>query len=306
MATFTDQFFLIDPYPPPPVGTQLNFVKLNLTDQNNDNDFDQFNNDSIDGSDITSSWPGDTVTINVPGVGNVTYTGVTFYLADGRRVFTPNDGQALQNGTLVSTTYVNTQGPLLVSQLGPPCFTPGTRIRTPGGAVPIEALEIGDAVMTLDNGARPVLWIGRTTIEGRGKHAPIRFEKGAIGNERALLVSPQHKILISGWQAQLYCGAESVLVPAKHLVNGGSIRPEPRDEVIYMHLLLERHEILFSEGVPSESFFPGAEQALWDRDVLADLQRRFGHLPLWRAGDSRQMARMAPRKREGRLLGHAA
>ncbi len=306
MATFTDQFFLIDPYSPPPAGTALNFANLAITDQNNDNDFDQFNNDSVDGSDITASWPGDTVTINVPGVGNVTYTGVTFYLADGRRVFTPKDGQVLQNGTLVSTTYVNNQGPLLVSQLGPPCFTPGTRIRTPRGDVPIEALKEGDTVLTLDNGAQPILWIGRTTVKGSGRHAPIRFERGAIGNARPLVVSPQHKLLISGWQAQLYCGAESVLVPARHLENGSSIRRAPVERAEYLHLLLERHEIIFSEGAPSESFFPGEQQVLWSRETLADLQARFGHLALWRGADAALMARMTLRRREGRVLGSAA
>ena len=94
MATsYTDQFFTIDPYNPPPAGTAMNFTRLTLIDQNDDDDFDRLDNDSVDGFDITSSWPGDTVTVDVPGVGFVTYTGVTFYLSDGRQVFTPNDGQ---------------------------------------------------------------------------------------------------------------------------------------------------------------------------------------------------------------------
>lgn len=53
------------------------------------------------------------------------------------------------------------------------------------------------------------------------------------------------------------------------------------DEVIYFHLLFDRHEIIFANGAPTESFFPGPEamDAL-DRDqrveseaIFPDLQR---------------------------------
>jgi len=74
-VTFTDQFFTIDPFAPPPFGTPLNFSLFDLIDQNDDGDIDQFNGDSVNGQDVTGSFPGDTVTVNVPGVGNITYTG---------------------------------------------------------------------------------------------------------------------------------------------------------------------------------------------------------------------------------------
>jgi len=201
VATYKDQFFLIDPSSPPVAGTSLNFARYTLTDANNDNDFDRFNNDLINGSDITSSYPGDTVTVNVPGVGNVTYTGTTFYLANGQTVFTPNAGQVLQNGTFVSATWVNTQGPLLVNQLGPACFCKGTLLRVPGGAVAIEALSPGDRVETMDHGAQTVRWIGRQTVGGSGDFAPVQFDAGAIGNNRPLTVSPQHRVMLAGARA---------------------------------------------------------------------------------------------------------
>ncbi|PPB82476.1 Hint domain-containing protein [Albidovulum inexpectatum] len=197
-TNYLDQFYQLDPAFPPPPGTAVAFVKLTLTDQNDDDDLDRFNGDSLDGIDITRSWPGDTVTINVPGIGNITYTGTTFYLADGRRFFTPTDGQVLRNGTFVSSTYVTTQGPLLVSQLGPPCFTAGTLIDTPAGPVPVEDLRPGDMVMTLDHGARPLHWVGRRTVAGSGKFAPITIEPGIFDNDIPLVVSPEHRILYRG------------------------------------------------------------------------------------------------------------
>lgn len=304
-ATYSDQFFLIDPYSPPPAGTAMNFSNFNLTDQNDDNDFDSFDNDSIDGSDITSSYPGDTVTINVPGVGNVTYTGVTFYLADGRQVFTPNDGQVLQNGTLVSTTFVNTQGPLLTSQLGPPCFVAGTLITTPDGETRVETLKVGDRVKTMDSGVQPVRWIGCTTVDAQGKFAPIVFPKGSIGNLETLKVSPQHRMLISGWKAELFFGQSEVLVPAKHLVDGQVIVQQASNTVAYYHILFDQHEIIFANGAQCESFYPGDQILLQDRAVYHELSELFPELASPKGRQTQKTARATLRGQDARILASA-
>ncbi len=278
-TTFTDQFYNLDPYNPPPFGTVVNFSSYDLIDQNDDGDIDRFNNDTVNGQDVTSSWPGDVVTINVPGVGNVTYTGTTFYLADGSRVFTPTDGQVLQNGTFVSSTGVTTQGPLdTTTDLGPPCFTHGTLIMTADGDREIEKLETGDLVQTLDNGLQAIRWIGRTTIAAGRSHAPIVFRPGAIGNRRELKVSPQHRVLVEGWQAELHFGCDQVLVPAKHLIDGEMVFQEPCDLVTYYHILFDRHEIVHSNGVLSESFYPGDQILLQDEAVRTELFSIFPEL----------------------------
>lgn len=112
----------MDPANPPAVGTTLNVFSFDIVDQNDNSFISQNNNDSVDGSDISQSYPGDTVTVDLPGGGSTTITGITFYLADGRVVFTPSDGRVLQESTFVSSTFVVTQGPLPVGSLGPPCF----------------------------------------------------------------------------------------------------------------------------------------------------------------------------------------
>jgi len=259
-TTYSDQFFIIDPYSPPPVGTALNFTTFTLTDQNDDNDFDRYNNDQIDGVDITRSWPGDTVTVDVPGVGPITYTGVTFYLADGRQVFTPNDGQVLQNGTLNAATGVTTEGPLTIPELGPACFTPGTMIEVADGRKAIETLVPGDLVATRDNGLQPILWIGRKIVRAVGDFAPIRFEKGALGNdlpERDMLVSPNHRMLVANDKTSLYFEEREVLVAAKHLVNNRDIVREEVIETTYLHFMFDNHEVVLSDGAWTESFQPG-------------------------------------------------
>jgi len=277
-TTYTDQFYLMDPANPPPSGTTLNFAVLTLTDQNDDGDFDRFDNDTVNGSDISSSYPGDTITVNVPGVGNVTYTGITFYLANGQRVFTPNDGQVLQDGTFVSSTWVSPQGPLLVSEMGPPCFVAGTLIETAWGPRPVETLVPGDLVMTRDNGLRPLCWTGGRVVSGLDGHAPVRFETGVLGNDRPLLVSPQHRVLIEGWQAELLFGEAEVLSSAVHLVNGSTIRQVPDRAVSYHHILFDRHEIVQSNGAPTESFFPGETILDEDADLRDEILRLFPEL----------------------------
>lgn len=137
------------------------------------------------------------------------------------------------------------------------CFAEGARIRTPTGECPIEALAVGDLVMTHDHGPQPIRWIGRTKTVGKGNHAPVRIAAGALGNRRALRVSPQHRMLIADGAAELQFGEAEVLVAAKHLVGQAGITQDPCGEVSYFHILLDRHELVMAEGLWAESFFPG-------------------------------------------------
>lgn len=139
------------------------------------------------------------------------------------------------------------------------CFTRGTMIRTPDGDVPIESLKAGDLVMTLDDGPQPVRWIGSTRLLATGQHAPILIRKGALGNTRDLRVSPQHRMLLTGWQAEILFGEHETLATAKALVNDHSILRVEGGEVEYHHILFDRHQIILAEGAPSESFHPGQE-----------------------------------------------
>ncbi len=298
---YTDQFFLFDPFNPPPAGTAINFTRLEITDQNDDLDFDRFDGDSVDGSDISRSFPGDVVTINVPGIGNVTYTGITFYLADGRQVFTPNDGQVLQDGVLVSTTWVSGQGPLNIPDIGPTCFTLGTMIETGKGPCRIEDIAKGDLIMTRDKGLKPVLWIGSSTFAAEGASAPVLIQKGALGNDTDMMVSQQHRMLISGWQAELYMGVDEALVAAKYLINGDTIRIVDGGEVTYFHLLFDRHEIVMAAGIPSESYHPQHAASSGDREIQAAFLKLSPNLHLDQPEGS-GAARHVARQHEGCLM----
>jgi hypothetical protein len=139
------------------------------------------------------------------------------------------------------------------------CFAAGTMIDTPEGEKPIESLSVGDLVRTADHDYQPIRWIGSSKVAAVGHVAPILIKAGALGNTRDLRVSPQHRILLGGWQAEILFGDDEVLVAAKHLVNDSTILRAEGGEVEYFHMLFDTHEIVFAEGAPSESFHPGQE-----------------------------------------------
>lgn len=185
------------------------------------------------------------------------------------------------------------------------CFVRGTRIKTDQGEVAVEDLMPGDRVLTLDNGFQPVRWVGSSRRAAVGRLAPVRIRAGVLGNERDLLVSPQHRMVLRGWQASLMFGEAEVLVAAKALVNDTTIRIEEGGEVDYFHILFDRHEIIFANGAACESFHPGQQgwKALDDatRDEILDL---FPEL----AGDPEtygEAARLSLKDYEGRILARA-
>jgi len=276
-TSYFDQFYEMDPSAPPPSGTTLTPSYLEAIDQNSNDLINRFSNDSLDGSDITRSYPGDTITLNTGG-SDFTITGITFYLADGRVFFTPTDGSTLDSATFVSSTWVSTQGSLDVGDLGPPCFASGTFILTDNGEIPVEDLKVGDFVQTLDNGLQPIQWRGWRTVSARREHAPIQFAPGSVGNDRELLLSQQHRLLVTGWKAELYFGQSEILVAAKFLVNGKDIVIKNDTMVTYHHLLFETHEIIFSNGARSESFHPGEQILEQDADLRAELVELFPEL----------------------------
>ncbi|NRP11700.1 Leukotoxin [Aliiroseovarius sp. xm-m-379] len=182
----------------------------------------------------------------------------------------PEAGTAtLSDGTVV--TFTNFEQIII-------CFAGSTQIETPFGPRPVQDLRPGDLIITRDNGLQPLLWIGKSHVAAQGRLAPIRFCKDAIGNSRPLLVSPQHRILLKSPKATLLFDTPEVLVPACHMINGETIYREEASEVTYYHLLFDQHEVIYSEGVPTESFHPA-----WPTLAGLDTQTREEVLALFPA-----------------------
>jgi len=138
----------------------------------------------------------------------------------------------------------------------PAYVTRGTLIDTYHGPLPVEDLVTDDLIMTKDGGFQPVRWIGSVRAEARGRLAPVRISAGTHGNNRSLLVSQHHLILLNDWRAELLFGTREVLAPARALVNDETIWVQEGGVIDYYALLMTRHEIIYTEEAFSGSFHP--------------------------------------------------
>ncbi|MEQ8368327.1 MAG: Hint domain-containing protein [Roseicyclus sp.] len=144
--------------------------------------------------------------------------------------------------------------PGLIEQMG---FLAGTRLATPLGYVAVERLTAGDFLLTADGRHARLRWIGMQWVEARAAHAPVVFQTGVMDNMRPLCLGQGHRLIVSGWRAEVLFDAASVQASAKGFVNGADVRIEEGETVTYCHLLFDRHEVVLAENVPCETLLPG-------------------------------------------------
>ncbi|WP_378946198.1 Hint domain-containing protein [Paracoccus sp. R86501] len=148
------------------------------------------------------------------------------------------------------------------------CFARGTMIRTIHGDVAIQDLAVGDMIVTRDDGAQPLRWIGSQRLDAidlaaHPRLTPIRIRAGALGDgmpQRDLVVSPQHRVLVRSKIAQRMFGADELLLAAKQLLAlEGFELADDLDQVEYFHIMFDRHQVIMSNGAPTESLYCGAQ-----------------------------------------------
>lgn len=157
-----------------------------------------------------------------------------------------------------------------------PCFAAGTRILTPDGDVPVQALAAGDEVLTLrgeSDAVGRVIWAGRRRVDlarhpRPDKVVPVRILAGALAvglPEHDLLLSPDHCLFIDGH-----------LIEAKTLVNGATIiQDDTLRQIAYHHIELERHDIILAEGVPVETYLDSGNRDMFEGSAALVLHPDF-------------------------------
>jgi hypothetical protein len=153
-----------------------------------------------------------------------------------------------------------------------PCFVAGTLIATELGQRNVESLELGDLIMTKDDGLQPLRWKGQRTVAAEDDFAPIRICANTFGQHDDLMVSPEHRVLIRDNLAKLLFGEQEVLVSAKELVNDRSVTRCVGGEVTYVHLMFDRHQVVYSAGLATESFLLGPQTTkVFERKVIDEI-----------------------------------
>ena len=251
---------------------------------------DDIGDTTIDGDTITNETPDDlnqiaTVT-DLSGTAvstdacyvewTATYTGTNgqvievwrIELDNGFRVFAMSEIPEV--GITFSTTNKDQSAdgldPATLPQI--PCFTQGTRIETTYGPQRIETLKPGDLLKSVTGKLLALRWIGRRKLDAKVliEHPhlrPIRITAGSMGcglPVRDLLVSRQHRMLVSSPIAKRMFGTSEVLISAVKLTQmPGIYVDENISEVEYIHLLFDQHEVILAEGTPTESLFTGVQ-----------------------------------------------
>lgn len=217
------------------------------------------------GNDTITDFNEGSEIVDVSSSGITSFSDIQSRLSDdgsGDAVLTLDDGSKLTfwdvSSSDLSASNFNITGPV--------CFSAGTLILTPEGERPVERLCVGDRVVTADNGPQALRWIGKQTFAfgpAPHDHKPILIKAGSLGPgrpRRDLRVSPQHSILLRGLRPSANPHPLEYLAPAKGLVRLNGVRQmHGARRVTYYSLLLDRHQILFAEGHPAESFYPAGE-----------------------------------------------
>lgn len=243
----------------------------------------------ISGNTATDTWAISTAASY--GTASInTSTGLWSYTLDASHpaVQALAPGQTMTDTFTVrlSDTWGNDTQLVTITITGVPCFAAGTRILTDRGWRAVETLVPGDRVQTLDDGVQPLRWIGRFAVSRAdlarsSRHYPVRIAAGAFGPglPRAdLRLSRQHRILLTGAEIAAICGCPEALVPAHRLLGLAGVELlQPQTAFDYFHLLLDRHQVIFAEGLAAESLLMAGEslralppQALDEIDRLFD------------------------------------
>ncbi|MBO6867671.1 MAG: Hint domain-containing protein [Thalassococcus sp.] len=251
----------------------------------------QINGQNVSAGDSVTLATGQTVTLN----------------ADGTLTFNADADEEIVNFTYAveSDSGITDTAFVTVNQV--PCFVAGTMIETIDGPRLVEDLKVGDLVLTQDNGFQPMRWVGSRTVEAKGDMAPIEIARNTFGIHERLQISPLHRLLVREFQAELMFGDAEVLIAAKYLVNDDTIRRVEGKSVTYFHLMFDAHEIVFSNGLASESFLPGPMFSdIFEQETLDEICEIFPELdPQTGAGYS-EPARRILRAYEAQVLGQVA
>jgi hypothetical protein len=145
----------------------------------------------------------------------------------------------------------------------------GTRVASTLGWRSIDALAIGDEVLTFDNGTQKISEIRRSTLWADATLVPAHMwpvfvPAGALGNRIDMTVLPEQGLMIESEAALDQHGDPFAVVPAFALDGmRGVIRQAPRQKMEVITLFFEQDQVVYTEG-SMLSYCPRAHMSLSD------------------------------------------
>ncbi len=122
----------------------------------------------------------------------------------------------------------------------------GTPVLTLKGALPVEALRLGDKIITRD-GARELKGLRQVAAPRM-----VRVSASAIGVEQPeddMVISADTRILVRDWRAKALKGCDQAVIEAAKLVDGEYIRFETSSPAAFYELQFDTHVVIYAGGL---------------------------------------------------------
>lgn len=167
-------------------------------------------------------------------------------------------------------SYIQTNYPLTTIVVGPSCYNENVNILTDNGYIPINQIQIGASIKTLNDGYKKVIKTHFQPFNANHSHFGSTMYKLKLDNEfKELNITGNHCILLDEYDnhmdATVNGNKDEWMIDGKHIsVAGKNPNFEKMPETSYMvyHLVLEnddakRRYAIFANGILSESMSEG-------------------------------------------------
>ena len=157
-------------------------------------------------------------------------------------------------------------------------FAAGALVATHLGWRPVEALTVGDYVLTFDNGMQPITAVTRGAYwlqpgDCPDHLLPIAVPAGVLGNDRPMTVLPEQCVMVESDAAEELLGDPFALIPAEVLLGFGGIermRPWQGFDVVTLHFAQD--QVIHVDG-GALVYCPAAIAGVASVDFMTDAYR---------------------------------
>lgn len=136
----------------------------------------------------------------------------------------------------------------------------GSIVMTLEGEMPVEALAVGDRIITRDTGMAVI-----TAIRKKAMTCDmVSIMAGSLGHtrpDRDVIVPADQRVLIRDWRAEALTGQKQALIPARDLVDGEFVQLRKNIKVTAFEVELDRAQVIYADGLELTSHISAEDLA---------------------------------------------